>query len=341
MYKVYVTDHVFENLEPEKEILSEVGAELISLECKDSSELKVKAKDADALLTTYISSINNEVMNSMENLKVIVRYGIGYNTIDLDAATKRGIQVANVPDYCLHEVSDHAVTLTLDIVRKVTMSNNRIKQKGEYELGYLKPVISMQDAKISVIGFGRIGRLIAGKMAGFGSRINFYDPFVNEEKVRIAVGLDNKNIFAEKVTFEEAMETSDIIILQAPSTKENYHMMDNKAFGMMKKKPYVVNTARGELICNESLVNALKGSKISGAALDVAEGMPPVNMNDELLGFENVILTPHSAWFSVRALEQLQRLAATEVLRVLKGGWVKSLVNPQVKGQRGSADKGI
>jgi len=331
MYKVYVSDHVFENLEPEQAILNEVGAQIISLECKSNVDLIEKAKDADALLTTYLPSINADVMDAMKNLKVIVRYGIGVNTIDLDAATKRGIQVANVPDYCLQEVSDHAVALTLDMIRKVTMSCNRIKQQGEYDLVYLKPIITLQNADISIIGFGRIGRLIAQKLAGFGCRLYFYDPYVNEEIVDISVNLNNNGSYVKKVKFEEALAISDVIILQAPSTKENYHMLDERAFGLMKKKPYIINTARGELIDNQALVNALKEGIISGAALDVVEGMPPVKKDDELLKFENVILTPHSAWFSENALVQLQKSAAMEVLCALKGEWVKSLVNPEVK----------
>ncbi len=324
MFKVYVTDHVFENLESEQAILAEADARVISLECKDISELKTKAHDADALMNTYLSPINGDVMDSMKNLKVIVRYGIGFNTIDIEAATQRGIQVANVPDYCLHEVSDHAVALVLDLVRKVTLSCGRVKQALDYSLGYLKPVRSLQTSDVTIFGFGRIGRLIAGKLAGFGCKLHFYDPYVKDDQY-------TNDICVQKSEFDEAMEMSDIIILQAPSTKENYHMLDARAFGLMKRKPFVVNTARGELIDKHALIVALKNGAVSGAGLDVVEGMPPVDKNEELLKFDSVILTPHSAWFSDDALVQLQRLAATEVLRVLKGGWVKSLVNPEVK----------
>ncbi|MDD5603126.1 MAG: C-terminal binding protein [Eubacteriales bacterium] len=324
MYKVYITDTIFENMEPETEILAEIGAEVISLNCTNAAELKEKAKDADALLNTYLPGIDGYIMDSMKNLKVIVRYGIGINTIDIGAATKRGIQVANVPDYCLHEVSDHAVALALDLVRKITMSNTRIKKNQDYSLAYLKPIRGMQRAIVTIIGFGRIGKLIATKLAGFGCSIHFYDPFLEKDYC-------NDGLLVRKSNFNETIENSDIIIIQAPSTKDNYHMLDAKAFSRMKKKPYIINTARGELIDRKALVEALKQGSISGAALDVVENMPPVKADDELLRFDNVILTPHSAWFSENALTQLQRLAAAEVLRALKGEWVRSLINPEVK----------
>jgi D-3-phosphoglycerate dehydrogenase len=321
MYKVYTTDYVFENFDPEKESLKDVDCELIPLQCKTAAEVAAQAKDCDALLNCYLPGIDASVMDAMPNLKVIVRYGIGFNTIDLDAATARGIQVANVPDYCLDEVSDHAVAITLSLVRKVTMSSNKIMREGDYSIGYLKSMLPLRGTKVSILGFGRIGKLIASKLHPFGVEAFFYDPFIPED-----VQLEGFTV--RKITLDEAYAESDIIILQAPVTKENNHMLNAEAFAKMKRKPYVINCARGELVDEAALVDALTAGKISGAGLDVVESMPPVKQDNPLLKFDNVILTPHSGWISAKSLGELQRLAALEVARVLKGGVVKSLLNP-------------
>jgi D-3-phosphoglycerate dehydrogenase len=321
MYKVYITDYIFENFNPEKASLSDVDCELIPLQCKEASELIAQAKDADALLNCYMPGVDGTVMDAMPNLKVIVRYGIGYNTIDVDAATARGIQVANVPDYCLDEVSDHAVALALALVRKIALSHSRIIQQKDYGIGYLKPVLPLRGARAAILGFGRIGKLIAAKLHPFGCDILFYDPFIQND-------VTLEGFAARKVTLDEALAEADLIILQAPATEENRHMLNGEAFAKMKRKPYIINCARGELIDEAALVKALEAGTVFGAGLDVLESMPPVKEDNPLLKFENVILTPHSAWVSANSLGELQRLAALEAARVLKGGVVKSLLNP-------------
>ncbi len=181
----------------------------------------------------------------------------------------------------------------------------------------------MKGAEVTIVGFGRIGKLIAKKLSVFGCKLNLYDPYIDDD-------YSCEGIDVHKVSLQEAFDVSDVIILQAPATKENYHLLDEKAFGAMKKKPYIINAARGEFIDNHALIKALKEGRISGAALDVVEGMPPVDAWEDLLKSEYVILTPHSAWLSKNSLRQLQRLAASEVARVLKGEPVKSLINPEV-----------
>ena len=323
MYKVYVTDHVFENFDPETKVLKELDCQLTVLQCKSSAELIEKAADADALLTLFVDPVDGAVMDAMPNLKVIVRYGIGYDTIDLSAASKRGIQVANVPDYCLDEVSDHAVALALSLVRKVAMSDKRVKDGGEYNLKYIRPMLPLRGARVGVVGFGRIGSLIGQKLRAFGCDISFCDPMKQSD-----VQMDG--FIARKVSFDDLLADSDIIILQAPMTPENYHLLGEAAFGKMKRKPYIVNCARGELIDERALIQALEDGVISGAGLDVSESMPPVDRDNALIQFENVILTPHSAWVSEDSFGKLQTLAAMEVARALRGEPVKSLLNPQV-----------
>ena len=307
MKKVYVTDHVFETLEPMHSILEPMGAEVIELkDCTDSAQLAVRAPDADALFTTFLPDISGPVMDSMPNLKGIVRSGIGYDTIDVEAAKARGIQVANVPDYCLDEVSDHACALTLSLTRKVTMSSDRIKS-GDYNISYVHPIRNISRCVITICGYGRIGRVIARKLSSFRPVLQFYDPYVEKDEL------------ARKVSFEEALETSDIIILQSPSTPETYHLLDDAAFSRMKKRPFIVNTARGDLIETAALERALQNGLVSGAGLDVVEGYSSYGADFCLCKYENVILTPHSAWTSEDALVALQVKSAEELGRIISG----------------------
>ena len=321
MYKVYISDYVFADLEPEKEVLGGI-AEVVPLQCKTPDELIARAGDADALLNTYLDGIDGKVMDAMKNLKVIVRYGIGVNTIDVDAATARGIKVANVPEYCIDAVSDHALALTLDCVRKTTLSTNRIR-KGEYTLSYVNPIKPLRGAYAGILGFGRIGKAIAGKLSGFGCDIHFFDPFIPGD-------LEINGINFKKASLEEICSNAEIIIVQAPLTKENIHLLGKKQFELMTKKPVIVNTARGELVDTEALTDALEKGVVSAAGLDVWEGNPPLDAAEKLKKFENVILTPHSAWVSGNSLRQLQYFAAQEAKRVLSGKPLKHIVNPEV-----------
>lgn len=313
MYKVYITDHVYQNLAPARAILEPVGAQVIELQCTDSAQLKQLAPDADAILTTYLPDISGAVMDGMPGLKGIVRSGIGYDTIDLAAAKARGIQVANVPDYCLEEVSDHACAIALSLARRITLSSGRIKA-GDYSLDYVHPIRNLGKSVVTIFGYGRIGRLIAKKLSGFGCRLQFYDPFVAQDAM------------AQKVEMKAALESSDIIILQSPLTKETWHMLDDATFSRMKRRPMIVNTARGELIDTAALERALQRGLISGAGLDVVEGHSAYGADYCLCKYENVILTPHSAWVSEDALDSLQRLAAEELRRIVLGEPVRSSV---------------
>lgn len=313
MKKVYISDHVFDSLGPTHDILDPFGATVIDLQCKDTGALMERAGDADVLITCYLPNINGDVMDAMPGLKGIIRTGIGYDTIDLEAAKARGIQVANVPDYCLDEVSDHAVALTLALNRKLAVSSSRIKS-GDYGLHYVHPIRAMRDNVVTIIGYGRIGRRIAQKLSAFGCGLQFCDPYVDGDAL------------AKKVDFEAALETSDVLILQSPSTPQTHHLLDDAAFARMKKTPYIVNAARGDLIDTGALERALKAGVVAGAGLDVVEGFSSYGADYCLCGYENVILTPHSAWISGNAMVELQRLTAMEALRVLRGEKVRNSV---------------
>jgi len=315
-FKVAITDYVFPNLDPEKEILAEVGAEVVFGQSKTKAEVIELVKGVDAVLNTYYGPIDGEVMDAMPDCKIIVRYGIGVDTIDVAAATQRGIIVANVPDYCIDEVSDHALAMFLSLTRKLPQADAGIRA-GDWKLAGLKPLMRTSEMTVGVVGMGRIGRAIASKLAVFGVKIVFFDPYFTGDGP----------MGSESVNFLELCEMSDAIIVQSPSTPETRHMLDEQAFAAMQKKPIIINCARGELIDTDALLKALESGQVSGAGLDVIEDAPPLAEDHPFLKMSNVILTPHSAWFSSGALYSLQRLAAAEVARVLNGEKAKSPIN--------------
>lgn len=316
--KVAVTDYVFPDLDPEREVLAEVGAELVAGQSKTPEEVIAVVQGADAVLNTYYGPIDGRVMDAMPDCRAIVRYGIGIDTIDIPAATERGIMVANVPDYCIDEVSDHAVAMFLSLVRKLPQADRGCRE-GDWALARLKPMHRTSELTVGIVGMGRIGQAIARKLGVFGPKIIFFDPYFTGEAAGGAVG----------VGLTDLLRDSDVIILQAPLNPETRHLLDEAAFEKMERNPVIVNCARGELIDTDALIAALESGEVSGAALDVIEGGNPAS-DSPLFGFDNVIVTPHSAWFSAEALRSLQRLAAMEVARVLRGERPNSLLNPEV-----------
>ena len=318
-FKVAVTDYVFPNLDPEHEILGAVGAELVIGQCKSKEEAIELVRGVDAVLNTYYGPIDGEVMDAMPGCKVIVRYGIGVDTIDIPAATARGIMVANVPDYCIAEVSDQAVAMTLALLRKLPQADRNLR-RGEWAMAALKPMPRISSLTIGIIGMGRIGQAIAQKLAPFGATLIFHDPYFKGEP---PAG-------SRLVCLGELFGTAEAIILQAPATPDTRHMLNADTFAAMARQPVIVNCARGELIDTDALIEALRSGQVSGAGLDVIEGTPPLAEDSPLLALDNVLLTPHSAWFSAEALQALQRLACEEVARVLRGERPKALLNPEV-----------
>jgi len=240
-FKVVVTDYVFPDLDMECRILSEHNAEMIAAQCKSGDEVVALAKDADVILNTYYSPLDAQVFSKLGKCKAVVRYGIGVDSIDIGAATKYGIMVANVPDYCCEEVSDHAVTSMLALLRKLPISDRRIRQ-GEWSLGYLKPMHRIGELTIGIVGMGRIGRLSAKKIAPFGVQIVFSDPYMSENDII------DEYFHARKVTLDELVSISDAILVHAPSTTKTYHLLNAALFQKMQRKPVIVNCARGNLI---------------------------------------------------------------------------------------------
>lgn len=318
-FKVAVTDYVFPNLEIERKELKKIGADLIESTDSDEESIIEAARDADAILNCY-AELTPRVIESLEKCQIIARYGIGVNNVNMSTATKKGIIVTNVPDYCIEEVSDHALTLILACTRKICQLNKTVKN-GKWDFKDYLPMYRIMGQTLGIIGFGKIPRRLVEKLAAYKLNILAYDPYVDK---RIA-----KKYNVKLVEFEELLKESDIISIHTPLTEKTLGMLGCDQFKIMKKTAYLINTARGGLIKDNDLAQALNEGEIAGAGLDVLED-ENVNSHHPLLNLENVIITPHSAFYSEQALKDLQYKAVQEVIRVLTGENPKSCVNPEV-----------
>ncbi len=319
--KVVLTDYVWESLDVEKKTLEGL-ADLVAMKVKTPAELLGEAADCDALLNTYAGPITAADMAKMPKCKIIARYGIGVDTIDLEAATKAGIIVTNNPTYCIEEVAEHAMALLLSAARKVAFYD-RLVRAGRWEVPPGKPMFRLAGSTLGLVGFGNIARQVAVRAAAFGMEVLYADPFVKQGQFPVP---------GTRVELDELLKRSDFVSLHPPLTAQTRKMIGDDAFSKMKPTAYVVNCARGPIIDTDALVRALDARKIAGAALDTVDP-EPLPEKHPLRGRDNVILNPHVAWYSEAAMKGLQAGAPGEVRRVLSGEWPINVVNPAVKGK--------
>jgi D-3-phosphoglycerate dehydrogenase len=314
---IAVSDSVFPNLNPTREVLSRLDAELVVAEKPSADAIVQVARDADALLVTY-AKVTAEMIGQMSRCRIIARFGIGVDNVDIPAATNAGIVVTRVPDYCVDEVSDHTMALLLALVRKIPFANSRA-HAGHWEMPAVVPIHRLRGSVLGLVGFGRIPQLVAPKAKAFGLKVISYDPFISPETMNQAgVG---------KVDFSELLRVSDHISIHTPLGPETRHLFHAGVFRKMKPTAHLINTARGSIVDEEALAEALDRGHLAGAALDVLSQEPP--SRSPLFGRENVILTPHMSFYSAESLIDLQTRAAEEVVRVLTGQSPRDPVNPE------------
>jgi len=319
--KVVLTDYVWESLDVEKKTLEGI-ADLVALQTKKPEEFLAEAADCDALLNTYAGPITADVTARMRKCRIIARYGIGVDTIDLDAATQAGIIVTNNPTYCIEEVAEHTMSLLLACARKVAVYD-RIVRGGRWELPPGKPMFRLSGQTLGLIGFGNIARQVAVRAASFGMRILFADPFVQEGQFDVP---------GKKMALHDLLGESDFVSLHPPLLAETRKMINDDALSRMKPSAFLINCSRGPIVDTDALVRVLDAKKIAGCALDTTDPEPLPDPHP-LRGRENVIITPHVAWYSEQALVGLQAGAPSEVRRVLTGEWPVNVVNRAVKGK--------
>src|SRR5215470_449310 len=312
---VAVADSVFPNLDPAREVLGSIGADLqLASQATPEAILKV-AVPADALLVTY-AKITADMIQQMTRCRIISRFGIGVDNVDLEAATAAGIVVTKVPDYCIDEVSDHAMALLLALVRKIPASNAQV-HAGRWEMKAVVPIHRLKGRILGLVGFGRIPRLLAPKAKAFGLRVIVHDPLVQADVIA--------REHVDQVDFDELLAQSDYVSIHTPLLPETRNLFNADVLGRMKPGAYLINTARGPIVDEQALARALDAGQLAGAALDVMPQEPPVG--SPLLARENVIITPHTSFYSEESLLELQRKAAQEVAEVLTGKPAKNPVN--------------
>jgi len=317
--KVVITDYVWESLDVERETLAGL-ADIVPMKTKKPEEFLAEAADCDALLNTYAGPITAEAMARMPRCRIIARYGIGVDTIDLEAATRAGIIVTNNPTYCIEEVAEHTMALLLACARKVVVYD-RLVRGGRWEVPPGKPMFRLAGRTLGLVGFGHIAREVAIRAAAFGMKVLYADPFVREAKEP-----------ATKAELDELLRASDFVSVHPPLTPQTRGMIGDEAFAKMKPTAFLVNCARGPIVDTAALLRALDAGKIAGCALDTVDP-EPLPEGHALRGRDNVIVTPHVAWYSEQALVGLQAGAPGEVRRVLRGEWPVNVVNRDVKGR--------
>jgi D-3-phosphoglycerate dehydrogenase len=316
-FLVAVADSVFPNLDPAREVLSKIGAELRLAEKPTPEGIVQVARDADAVLVTY-AKITGEMLRQMPRCRIIARFGVGVDNVDIAAATDAGIVVTRVPDYCIDEVSDHTLALLLALVRKIPFANSRA-HAGRWEMSAVVPIHRLRGRVLGLAGFGKIPQLVTPKAKAFGLRVVTYDPYVAQE---VTTAAD-----VERVDFAELVKISDYISIHTPLMPETQGLFNADVFRKMKPTAYLINTARGPIVDEAALAHALDAGELAGAALDVLSQEPPTA--SPLMGRDNVILTPHMSFYSEESLVELQTKAAEEVVRVLTGQPPRNPVNPQ------------
>jgi D-3-phosphoglycerate dehydrogenase len=305
---IAVTDSPFPSLDPAKAALQRVDPELRMAKSPSADDILAVARDADAILVTY-AKLPGELLRQLTRCRAIGRFGLGVDNIDIKSAAELGIMVTYVPDYCMHEVSDHAMALLLALARKIPLSN-KLVQAGRWEMPAVVPIHRLAGRVLGLVGFGNIPRALTPKAKAFGLRVVTHDPYVSPE-VLAAAGV-------EAVTFDRLLDISDFVSIHAPLMPATRGLFNAETFRKMKRGAALINTARGPLVDEDALVAALDSGQLGAAALDVV-AVEPLPKDAKLIGRDNVILTPHTGFYSVEALDELQTKCAADVARVLSG----------------------
>ena len=304
---VLVADCDHPDIEVEKKVLADVCRELPWLKCRTEDEVIAQCAEAEGLIIMY-APLTRRVMQHLKRCKIIARYGVGVDTIDLKAAAELGIVASNVPDYGTHEVSDHALAMMLCLTRKIASTNALVKG-GQWDFRLSQPIYRHQVQAIGVIGLGRIGSAMAHKTHAMGMRVLAYDPYVRDEAVPD---------YVTRVGLDDLMQQADVVSVHCPLTEETRHLVDEQKLRLMKPSAYLVNTARGNIVDEVALEKLLGEKKLAGAAVDVLASEPS-KADHPLFKYDNFLCTPHMAWHSSESAQELKRKAAEEVRRVLRG----------------------
>lgn len=300
-----------------EDVLRSAGLSVTRASCVTEEDVVEAARGATALVVQW-APVSSAVLDQLGSLRFVSRLGIGYDMIDVEAAAARGIAVANTPTYCVEEVASHTVAMLLALTRGL-VGYDRAVRAGEWAPTHARPMaVRPSTTTVAVIGYGRIGALTAQHCRALGFRVLVHDPYVDADVIRHAG--------CQPVDLDEALSSADALTLHAPLTPRTRHLVNARTLAAVKPGAVIVNTCRGPLVDDAALVDALRSGRLSGAALDVYES-EPLAPDHPLCGLDNVILTPHAAWYSPEALADLPVHAARNVVDFLAGRPVDSIVN--------------
>ena len=317
-HTIVVTDYGFrDDLAVERAILEPLGCRIVGTQCRTEEEVADAVRDADVVLTQF-APVTARAIGAMSRARLIVRYGIGVDNVDLAAARERRIPVCNVPDYCIDEVADHTLGLILALTRQIAPLSASVKAGGWKRPTPLPQFFALRDLTTGVVGCGRIGRAVIARIAPFKTRILAHDPALNAEQIA-ALG-------AEPVSLDQLYAESDIVTLHCPSTPETRRMINARTLGQMRDGVLFINVARGTLVDQAALIEALRSGKVGAAGLDVTDP-EPIEDDSPLLSMDNVVITNHCASGSARAGALLRQGVAQTVVSALRGERIPNCVN--------------
>lgn len=304
--------------------LKDMNCKLVEVQDESNDVLKKELKDAVAVVL-IARKLDAEIIGAMERCKVILTLSVGYDCVEVEAATERSIPVCNTPAYCTDEVSNHAMTLILALARKIHLivPNSR---KAIWDYKYTKQIYNFRNKTMGIIGLGRVGRALVPKATGFGMKVSAYDPYV-EDDIFALLGVERK------YELEDLLKAADYISIHTPLTPETHHLIDAQALAKMKKTAIIVNTARGPIVDEAALCEALDAGTIAAAGIDVLAKEPPAADNP-LLAKENALVTPHVAWYSEESFEADMIDGMDELERILQGKRPRFIVNPEIFGHK-------
>jgi D-3-phosphoglycerate dehydrogenase len=318
-FQVVLTDYGWPDLSVEHGILDPLGINFIGAQCRDEDDVIRVTENADAVIIGY-ASLSRKVIRSLRRCAIIAMNGAGFDNVDVEAATDEGILLVNCPDYCFEEVADHTMAMILSCARGIFQYDRRIRDRI-WDHKSAGPRERIRESVLGLIGFGRVAQAVAARARSFGMRVVASDPFVTD-RVFEAQGV-------QSASSQETFAVADYLSIHVPLTKETRKSIGAEQLSLMKRSAFVINTCRGGVVDEEALYEALKIGIIRGAALDVLEEEPP-NFDNPLLSLDNVLITPHAAFYSEEAMVEVRSRSSQAVVKVFKGELPDHIVNRKV-----------
>ncbi|MBI2947960.1 MAG: C-terminal binding protein [Verrucomicrobia bacterium] len=325
-FKVILIKHGYPSVEPERRVITDAGGEFFDGDKMSDEEEARICSEAEGILVRW-RKITPDMIKTYRRCKILIRYGVGFDNVDVNAATEAGIIVGHLPTYCLDEVSSHTVALWLACVRRVVETHRKLA-RGGWDANPPAPIFRTKGKTFGLIGLGNIGQSVARKLSGWGMNLLACDPFVDPKRAE-ALGV-------RLVDQETLLRESDYVSLHVPLLPETRHLMSERQFAVIKPGAILVNTARGPVVDAKALLAALESGRVAFAALDVFEEEPPA-LHSPLRTHPRMVLTDHVAWYSEDSQLELKITAAEEAVRVCTGGLPRSIANPEVLQRLGRA----